>query len=82
MAQRLGYPAGVKGLVVTQIKPGTLAAQSGVRMGDLLVEINHRKIKTPGDYSEALGTIDKGETAHMLFRRGNSQVFVVRFVKQ
>lgn len=82
IAQRLGYPMGIKGLIVSQIKPNTLAAQSGVRVGDLLVEINHNKIKTVADYSGALNKIQKGDTAHLLFRRGNSQVFVVRFVKE
>ncbi len=80
--QQLGYPSGIKGLVVTRIKPGTPAEQSGVRMGDLLVELNHQKIRTAGDYTKAVNKIKKGDTAHLLFRRGNSQVFVVRFVKE
>jgi len=82
IGQQLGYPSGLNGLVVTQIKPGTLAEKSGVRIGDLLVEVNHQKIGNPNDYTKALNKIKKGDTAHMLFRRGNSQVFVVRFVKQ
>lgn len=80
--QQLGYPLGTNGLVVTQIKPSTLAAQSGVRTGDLLIELNHHKIKSANDYTRTLNKIKKGDTAHMLFRRGNSQIFVVRFVKQ
>ncbi len=80
--KQMGYHDGHQGLVVTRIKPGTLAAQSGVRVGDLLVEINHYKIKSPKDYTKALSKIDEGKTAHMLFRRGNSQVFVVRFTKE
>lgn len=82
IAQRLGLPMGIKGLVVTQIKPGTLAARSGVRVGDLLVELNHKKIRTTGDYDKALKKVKKGDVAHMLFRRAGSQVFVVRFVKE
>ncbi|WDP88618.1 MAG: Do family serine endopeptidase [Desulfobacter sp.] len=82
IGSQMGYPPGLKGLVVTRIKPGTLAAQSGVRVGDLLVEVNHAKTKTGKDYAKAIKKINKGETAHMLFRRGNSQVFVVRFVKE
>ncbi|MDD9304957.1 MAG: Do family serine endopeptidase [Desulfobacter sp.] len=81
-AQRLGFPTGLKGLVVSQINPGSLAERSGVRPGDLLVELNHKKINTPGDYAMVLGQIPKGDTAHLLFRRGNSRVFVVRFVKE
>ncbi|MCG8615465.1 MAG: Do family serine endopeptidase [Desulfobacterales bacterium] len=82
IARRLGYPQGINGLIVTDIKQGSLASRSGVRVGDLLVEINHKKIRTASNYSKIIGKIKKGEVAHMLFRRGNSQVFVVRFVKE
>ncbi|NDY71622.1 peptidase [Desulfobacter hydrogenophilus] len=81
LAGQLGYPSSIKGLVVTQIDPGSQAAMSGVRTGDLLVEINHKKITRLSDYTRTMGKIEKGQTAHMLFRRGNSQIFVVRFEK-
>ncbi len=82
IAKRLGYPEGIQGLIVAKIKPETLAANSGVRPGDLLVELNHEKITTPGGYQGLLNKIKKGEIAQLLFRRGNSHVFVVRFVKE
>jgi len=79
LAEQLGYPPSITGLVVTQIDPGSQAALSGVRAGDLLVEINHKRVAGISDYTGIMRTIKKGQTAHMLFRRGNSQVFVVRF---
>lgn len=82
IAQRLGYPMGIKGLIVTQVKQGSMATRSGVRVGDLLVEINHKKIKVHKDYTSALDKVKKGDLAHLLFRRGSSQVFVARFVKE
>ena len=82
IAQRLGYPLGIRGLIVTQAKQGSMAARSGVRVGDLLIEINHQKIKTLNDYSGAMNKIKKGKAAQLLFRRGPSQVFVARFVKE
>jgi serine protease Do len=81
LADQLGYPPSIKGLVVSRIDPGSQAAMSGVRVGDLLVEINHKKITGISDYTRVMRKIEKGETAHMLFRRGNSQIFVVRFKK-
>ena len=81
LAEQLGYPLSIKGLVVTRIDPGSQAAMSGVRVGDLLVEINHKKITGISDYTQAMRKIEKGQTAQMLFRRGNSQIFVVRFEK-
>jgi serine protease Do len=80
-AQRLGYPAGVKGLVVTEIKPDSPAQNSGVRTGDLLMELNRQRISSLKDYHTLLDRIETGSTAQMLFRRGASHVFVVRFEK-
>jgi len=81
LAEQLDYPSSFKGLVVTRIDPGSKAAMSGVRAGDLLVEINHKKIAGISDYTGTMRKIKKGQAVHMLFRRGSSQIFVVRFGK-
>ncbi|PIE62118.1 MAG: peptidase [Desulfobacter postgatei] len=81
LARHLGYPLSMKGLVVTRIDPDSQAAMSGVRVGDLLEEINHKKIKEISGYHQAMRKIGKGEIAHMIFRRSNGQIFVVRFEK-
>lgn len=80
LADQLGYPASVKGLVVTRIDPGSQAAMSGVRAGDLLVEINHEKITSISEYTGTMRKIEKGQTVYMVFRRGDVQIFV-RFKK-
>ncbi|MCG8551875.1 MAG: Do family serine endopeptidase [Desulfobacterales bacterium] len=81
LSDRLGYPKSAKGLVVTQIDQGSRAAVSGVRTGDLLVEINHKKITGIRDYTGIMNKIEKGQTVYMVFLRGNAQKFVVRFEK-
>ncbi len=81
IANKLGYPEGIKGLIVTQIKPESPAAKSSVRVGDLLIEFNHKKISSPAEYQSYLGKLKKQELAQLLFRRGNSHVFVVHFGK-
>jgi len=81
IAQKLGYPEDIKGLIITQIKPGTPAARSGVRVGDLLIEVNHKKISNVVEYQTYLKRLKKDGLAQLLFRRGNSHVFVVRFGK-
>lgn len=80
-ARHLGYPAGIKGLVVTEINPDSAAQNSGVRTGDLLMELNRQRISSLKDYYDLIDRIEKGRTAQLLFRRGNSHVFVVRFEK-
>jgi serine protease Do len=67
--------------VVTRIDPNSQAAMSGVRTGDLLVEINHKKIHSVGDYTGTMTMVKKGQNAYMVFMRGAGQKFVVRFEK-
>ncbi|MFO7988652.1 MAG: DegQ family serine endoprotease [Desulfotignum sp.] len=80
-ARQLGYPSEIKGLIVMEIKPDSPAQNSGVRTGDLLMELNRHRVTDIKSYHEVLSRIEKGRTAQMLFRRGNSHVYVVRFEK-
>jgi serine protease Do len=81
IARKLGYPENIKGLVVMEIEPGSEASSTIVRHGDLLMEINHNKVSTIKEYKQYLIAIDKGKAVQLLFRRGNSHVFVMRFEK-
>ncbi len=81
IAQRLGYPEDIKGLVVLDIESGSHAADTGVRHGDLLMEVNRHKITDIKAYQQYLKKINKGGMVQLLFRRGNSHVFVVSLKK-
>jgi len=81
IARKLGYPENIKGLVVIEIEPNSEASSTMVRHGDLLMEINHNKVFTIKEYRQYLKAIDKGKAVQLLFRRGNSHVFVMRFEK-
>lgn len=81
MAARLGYPEDIRGLVVLDIEGGSAAAKTPVRQGDLLMEINRHKIATPGEYQKYLNALKKGSLVQLLFRRGNSHIFVASFQK-
>ncbi len=81
IAQKLGYPKNINGLVVLDIKPGSNASKTNVRKGDLLMEVNHHKITNIKDYRRYLKKINRGSIVQLLFRRGNSHVFVMSFKK-
>ncbi|NOX34108.1 MAG: DegQ family serine endoprotease [Deltaproteobacteria bacterium] len=81
IAQRLGYPEGINGLVVMDIESGSQASKTNIRQGDLLMEINRNKITAIKDYDRYLNKIKKGNIVQLLFRRGNSHVFVMSFKK-
>ncbi|MCP4023182.1 MAG: DegQ family serine endoprotease [Desulfobacteraceae bacterium] len=82
IAKRFNYPPNIKGLIISQIEPKSKASETGVRHGDVLLEVNRHKISSLKDYTTVLSKIKTGQAAQLLFRRGNSHVFVVSFVKQ
>ena len=81
IAKALGYPLEAKGIVIAEIKPGSRAAETGLRKGDLLKEVNRISVKTMRDYKKILRKIRKGGMVQLLFRRGNTSFFAVRFTK-
>jgi serine protease Do len=82
ITKQFGYPEGIKGVIVTQIDSKSKASETGVRRGDILLEVNRNKITSIKEYTKTLSKIKNGKVAQLLFRRGNSHVFVVSFVKQ
>jgi len=53
LAERLGYE-GLSGVVVTQVEPGSEAAQKGITAGTLIVEVNRKPVKNTKDFNEAI----------------------------
>jgi serine protease Do len=47
--QQLGAPQKIQGAVVTQVEPGSAAADAGLKEGDVILEINKHAVKTADD---------------------------------
>ena len=43
----LGLDAGIKGVVVAEVKPGSKAADSGLQQGDVILGFGSDKVGTP-----------------------------------
>jgi len=53
-AQRLGLDADDQGLLVSRLDPAGSAAESGIRQGDLIQEVNRQPVKTVADFNAAI----------------------------
>ena len=53
LAERLGYE-GLSGVVVTQVEPGSEAAQKGITAGTLIMEVDRKPVKNTKDFNEAM----------------------------
>jgi len=65
-----------KGVVITNVERGSLAAESGLRPGDVILEIGRNPINNLKDYREAVQNIDKGKSTLFLVKRGENTIFI------
>jgi serine protease Do len=73
-AKQLGLPASTKGVVVTGIDPASPKADSGLREGDVIQEVNHLRVHNVGEFREAMRKA--GNTALLLVDRGGTTLFI------
>ena len=65
-----------KGALVLGIKGGSVAERSGMRPGDIIVQVNRNEVADAKAAREAIGTAKKNEhAAVVLVRRGEQQFF-------
>jgi len=70
-AQQLGLPAETKGVVVTDISPSSPAADSGLRKGDVIQEVNRQPVKNVSEFQDAVRKAGK-EPLLLVNRRGTT----------
>ncbi len=75
VARQLGLPAGAQGVVVVNVKPGSPAAEAGLRRGDVIVEVARQPIGGVAEFTEAIQ--GAGDSVLLLIQRGDNTFFVV-----
>jgi len=76
MRQKLDVPANVKaGVVVTEIAPGSQAANSGLRPGDVIIEVNKTPVGDIAAFRQAYGKAK--DRALLRVVRGGMTMFLV-----
>jgi len=75
VAKQLGYVRGEEGVVITKVKPGSLAATAGLRPGYLILAVNHSKITTVDEYNALAAEGAKNKRLLLLVRQGNMTRF-------
>lgn len=75
IAKQLGYTSRDEGVVITNVKPGSLAALAGLRTGYLIQAVNHRRVANVSEFNDALNQVDKNKRVLLLVRHGNMTRF-------
>lgn len=72
MASRLGLSASDQGLVVTRLDASGAAAESGIRQGDVIQEVNRQPVRTIADFNAAVQRSGAKPALMLVNRRGNT----------
>jgi len=67
------------GVLVSDIEKQSPAFKSGIRTGDIIISINEKKIKNPGDYISVVSNIIVGEDVKISVKREEERIdFVLK----
>jgi serine protease Do len=69
---QLGLPARTKGVVVTDVKPASLAADAGLQRGDVIQEVNRQAVASVAEFERAIGQTGKGPILLLVNRAGTT----------
>jgi serine protease Do len=76
MADRLGIRDS-KGLVITEVKPGSPAEEAAIVPGSIIIEINGQRPDTMDKFNAIVAKLKKGDVVRLLLRRPDGSVYYV-----
>lgn len=74
IARSLGFDD-TSGVVVTNVQPDSPAANSGLRRGDVVLEVGSKPVNTTNEFREATRGLKKNKPLLLLVRRGDNTIF-------
>jgi glutaredoxin-like YruB-family protein len=69
-ASRMAQKSGLSGAIVGAVAPSSPGEQAGLRAGDIITEINLRRINNADDLEQALTNLTTGSRVSIVFLRG------------
>jgi len=65
-----------QGVLVSDVTPGNSAAESGIRRGDVIAEMNRTPINNMQDYQRLIGSLQEGASILFLVKRGGTTIYI------
>jgi serine protease Do len=76
--EQLRLKPDVNGVVITDVPDGSPAADAGLQRGDVIEEINRRKVNSISDYRRIVSELGKNAFVLLVNRGGNTRFVVVQ----
>jgi serine protease Do len=76
IARQLRLPGNTRGVVVTEVEPGSAAEAANIQRGDVILQVNRRPIDNVDDFNRVLSRL-KDQDAQLLINRGGHTTYVI-----
>jgi len=76
IARQIGVPPATQAVIVSDVAPGSFAADAGLQEGDLIQEVNRKPVKNMAEFERAARQAEK-EAALLLINRAGTTLFLV-----
>jgi len=76
LAQQFDAEAG-EGVVVTDVKPGSVAAMAGIRTGTIILQVDRQPVTNPAEFRRAVKNSSDDNRVLLLVNQGEMQRYVV-----
>jgi serine protease Do len=77
VAQQLDLPAGITGVVIVNVEPGSAAAEAELRRGDVISEVARKPVSSVAEFNQAVRAAGMDDLLLLVNRGGNSMFVVV-----
>jgi len=75
-AKKYGINPDLQGVIITDVKPFSEAARVGLANGDVILAINHHRVKDIDSFNKLVKNLKKGDTILLRVQRGDRKFFV------
>ena len=65
-----------KGVIITNVNPGSIGHEAGLMAGDIILEINKQHIENLDAYRKSVDSLKEGQTALLLVQRARNTIYV------
>ena len=67
--------SGLRGVLITEVDPGGMTAETGIQRGDIIISVNQNKIAGLSDYARAMKEAERKGNVAILVKRGKANIY-------
>lgn len=76
IAKQLGLSKNDKGVVIVRVDPDSAADEAGLKKGDLIQEVNKKRVRDLNDFNKILPAVRDGDTVLLFINRSGNKFYI------